>query len=73
MARINSITTIPLMAKDAISQLKILASTNENSKGSMNISLVILEARSIAAATVFERKFMKINKQKKPPFCGGLF
>ena len=54
MAIINSRITIPLIAKGAISQLKILASTNENSKDSMNISLVILEAISTVAATILK-------------------
>lgn len=72
MAIINSITTIPLIAKGAIFQLTMLASTNENSKDSMNISLVILEAISIVAATILKSKFMKINK-KKPPFVEAFF
>ena len=72
MARINSITTIPLIAKGAIYQLKILASTNENSKDSMNISLVILEAKSIVVATILKGKFMKIYK-KKASTNGGFF
>lgn len=63
MAIINSIITIPLVAKGAISQLKMLASTNENSKDSMNISLVILEARSIMLATILKGKFMRIHKK----------
>lgn len=65
--------TIALIAIGAISQLTTLPSTNENSKGSMSISLLIPEARSNVAAIILKSKYMKINKQKKPPQNGGFF
>ena len=66
MAIINSMITIALIAVGAISQLKMLLSTKENTIGSIKISFVILEARSISVANMLKRKFKRFKKQKSP-------
>ena len=66
IAIINSTITIALVATGAISQLKMLLSTKENTIGSIKIIFVILEARSISAANMLNRKYKRFKKGKSP-------